>query len=347
MVAITLLGAVISGIASAIVTFVTTLIDNITRILQAFSIFVDGIKNFFSGIWDIIVGIFTGNLDLITQGWEKFKLGVVRIVQGLFASLIAFIRGGLEIVLKTVGSFIEGVITFFVNLWNRLVKKSIVPDMMRDILTAISTGLTNVLTAIGTWIVETLTQFGQFVLDTIAKFVELGTLLVGKIIEIKDDIITEVKKWWEVGQEMIAGIIKGLNNNLQKLLNFMIELAKKALQKVLDFFGISSESKVFTSVGENITLGIIKGLQKQEKNLLDTIDNMSDKIVRSFVGTITPRLEAQFGSTGLAPGSRGIVDNSSVTKSVMVTVNPTYTQVASPASIKFDVSAALAAAGIT
>ena len=76
------IGLIIVAIIAAIAIFVT-LYKKVEWFRDGVNVILDGLKTYFSGVWNIIQGIFTGNFDLIKQGFAKMIEGVKKIFDGL------------------------------------------------------------------------------------------------------------------------------------------------------------------------------------------------------------------------------------------------------------------------
>ena len=156
---VALVGGALAGLFNAVM----SILEGVVQVAS-------GIISTVRGLFEFIVGIFT--LD-----GEKIKSGAQWIVDG-----VADIFGGLyDATIGAVVEFVEGIIDWFVEMWDELVGHSIVPDTI-DAIVEWFTGLPGkVLGAIGT-----------FVSDVIKKFADLGTGIVTKFSEAWE----AVKTWW-------------------------------------------------------------------------------------------------------------------------------------------------------
>ena len=93
--------------------------------------------------------------------------------------------------------------------------------------------------------------------------------------------------WYGVGTAVIDGIKNGITSTAYKIANAALDAAKAAFQKVKDFFGISSPSKLFRKeVGQMIGAGMALGITDSEK----VVDRSMDALNRSLmydIGSLT------------------------------------------------------------
>ena len=75
------IGLIIAAIVAVIAIFVV-LYKKVEWFRDGVKKIFEGIKTYFSGVWDIIKGIFTGNFDLIKQGFQKMVDGLKKIWEG-------------------------------------------------------------------------------------------------------------------------------------------------------------------------------------------------------------------------------------------------------------------------
>lgn len=141
------LGGAISGVISA----VTTVIDGFVKFLSGFVQIVSG------GV-EFIIALFTGG-D-IEAAWGKIWDGVVDYVSGLYTMIV-----------KPVEEFVQGIIDWFVALWDELVGHSIVPDTINAI-------------------VEWFLSLPKKILKPVQDFVD-------SIIKKFKDMWSSIKSWWK------------------------------------------------------------------------------------------------------------------------------------------------------
>lgn len=106
----------ISGVIAGAFNMFIGMIENLAKM-------VEGLVDIFSGTIELIVALCTGDLKKAQDACEKIGEGIVKVFKGLY-----------DLVVKPVEDFVNGVIDWFVTLWDELVGHSIVPDMIDDIV---------------------------------------------------------------------------------------------------------------------------------------------------------------------------------------------------------------------
>ena len=124
-----LLGTIV-GLAKGLATFVQGIVMIITGFVQFFS----GVTQVAAGIIALFADLATGHfsklgadLGVIWNGIVMMFTGVWNIIRGLFTAAILS-------VVSYVGGFVSTVIQFFTNLYNSLVGHSIIPDLVNGIV---------------------------------------------------------------------------------------------------------------------------------------------------------------------------------------------------------------------
>ena len=130
---LTLVG-VVSGVFSGIAAAIDPFIEMVMRVAISISIAFEGIVMVLTGAFEFLVGLFTGNTELMSQAWERMSQGIQGIVMGLQLAVLSIVTGFVQTALAFFGGFVQGVIDFFANLYDELVGHSIVPDMVNGIL---------------------------------------------------------------------------------------------------------------------------------------------------------------------------------------------------------------------
>ena len=110
-------GIIFSVVSGVIMGAINMFIGHIENAMQVFS----GIVQIVQGVIDFVVALFTGG-D-IGAAWQKIWDGVVDVVSGLWG-----------LVTQPIADFVNGIIDWFIDLWDELVGHSIVPDTINAIV---------------------------------------------------------------------------------------------------------------------------------------------------------------------------------------------------------------------
>jgi phage-related minor tail protein len=90
---------------------------------------------------------------------------------------------------------------------------------------------------------------------------------------------------FQIGKDMINGLLKGAGSLLKNIGKFFLDLVPKWIQGPFKLaLGIKSPSKVFAGYGENITEGLANGIDDGRKMIEDTSMLMSHDVMGGFEG---------------------------------------------------------------
>lgn len=110
-------GMIVGAVGGVIGGAFNALVGMIENVVQTFS----GIVQIVRGVIDLVVAVF--KKGDVKAAWKKIWDGVVDVVKGVWG-----------LVTKPISDFVDGIINFFVELWDELVGHSIVPDTINAIV---------------------------------------------------------------------------------------------------------------------------------------------------------------------------------------------------------------------
>jgi len=150
--AIKAVGAILVGLSATVLAVIAIIVaivigmyvawkENFMGMKKVVSNFIDGVKGAFKALWDIITSIFgfwiaifkgdwDGALEHIKKAFSAMKDFIVNLIK-IMVNLIAGIVIGIIRVFKFV---IDTVVSFFVWLYNKIIGRSIIPDMINAII---------------------------------------------------------------------------------------------------------------------------------------------------------------------------------------------------------------------
>jgi len=176
--------------------------------VEGFKTLFSGIINFFTGLFLIIKGIFTGDWSMIWEGVKKIFLGAVQAIWGLTKMLVAGIFAILIGIVKIVWNIIKLVVAPFVWLWNFLVGHSLIPDLINAIIDwfkKLPGKIWDIVKNIGKMIAD---GFVNMLPDWIIKILKKGINFVAKIFDRGGSSQSEDDFIWRPGQGAV-----GINPN--------------------------------------------------------------------------------------------------------------------------------------
>lgn len=236
------------------------------------------------------------------------------IVQAVFDILIACLQG----IADNIGLVVETAINIVINFLEGIAKK--IPDVIQagfDILLAFITGLTKAINKNTPLLVEAMQDLIIALLDAAVTVLTGGVDLFKKIGEkimnsglvqgiknklsaIKDkmsEIITTAKnaiseklhEFFEIGKNIIVGLINGLKNAASNVWETIKDIGQNIKDGFCDFFGIHSPSKVFYEYGKYMDEGLIEGLRNYSGGVSKATENVGKDALYS-VGNVMSKL---------------------------------------------------------
>jgi len=200
-----------------------------------------GVVELFGGILDIIVGIFTGNFDLIKQGWKAVVNGIINIltgaidiISGIIKTVIGFIVGlvgeAWQVIcgiLSIVGSWIynyiiKPIMAFFASLWDGIIS-----------------GVKNAVSVVKSVFSSVISFFKNLISTIVNLFRNLGTKV--------GDVIGGAFK----------SVINGILGAIENILNFPIKSINKLIDIINEVPGINIRRLSTFSLPRMKTGGIV------------------------------------------------------------------------------------------
>ena len=112
--------------------------------------------------------------------------------------------------------------------------------------------------------------------------------------------------WIGAGKAMISGIVNGIKNGAQWVIDAIKNLAAKALKAFKDKLSIASPSKVFARLGLELPRGAAVGIKAGTPQLTNAVGDMSDATTSRYAEQAAPALAAPAAApTQAAGGGRG------------------------------------------
>lgn len=251
-------------------------VDWLTKMAQGFVL---GMPNLLAQALPMIVQ-FTAKLrenagQLITAGLEMLK----SLAQGFANSLPVLIQNIPQVItnicgiindnapkilstgIQIIGTLIMGIIQAIPTL------VASIPQIVQAIVSVITAGGWNTL---GSNIV-------QWLGSGISALASLPSQIFSGIVDIAKSTLTAGGSWYEVGANVIRGIVGGLKANVSAIVDTMKSIASSALDTVKDFLGIHSPSRVFADeIGAFIPSGIAMGITANASDLQNAMTEVSE-----------------------------------------------------------------------
>ena len=121
------------------------------------------------------------------------------------------------------------------------------------------------------------------------EYFKIGAVAIKDFIQKVVEVAKSIKSFddfKEVGGNMVSGSIEGIKNKASSVVEAILNVAKKLLAAVKDFFGIHSPSLLFMAIGGFIIAGLVAGL-KDTSSISEAFGNIFSIVKKVLTGIIT------------------------------------------------------------
>lgn len=230
------IGGVING--------VNTLLTGFAWIIEGVATMAEGFYTIIGGIGDVVKGFFNDSREEILDGLLRMAGGVMLILEGLGYTIVGLITSTVGTVIDIIVEWVKNFIEYFQKIYDEIVGNSIIPDLVNEIIEWINT----------------------LAIDLIAKVVEMVDSFIGEVVRMAQEAMDTILEtdWLSVGKDIIEGIAQGVSNNAGQLYGRLEAMAAEAWQRVKDYFGISSPSRLAIETAENIVSSFAMPFEEME-----------------------------------------------------------------------------------
>ena len=276
----------------------TSIMDGISMVFSGDP--ASGVGMIMSGIGMMAQTIIDGVPQIIEAGYELAS-GLITAIGERLPDIVA--EGGVMLeelangfltslpdMISKVGEVVSAVLAWIMNNLPRFLQSGI------QILGSIAQGILRNLPAIVSSIGQMAVKIVSTVVSNLPKFLQQGIQIIGSIVKGLIQAIPKVVSampqifgkigqyiksvnWLGLGRNIIDGIVKGLRSAGSAVKNFLMDIAKGALDSVKRFFGIKSPSRVMADeVGQYLPLGIAKGIEKNASAVEDAMYDLAGDV---------------------------------------------------------------------
>lgn len=132
-----------------------------------------------------------------------------------------------------------------------------------------------VITKLITWVIQLHTWFSNL-------SVNVNRAIIDTFRNVANAIGGFIDRMWRAGQDIIDGLVRGIQNGAGAVIDTIKRIAQGALNEVKKFFGISSPSKVMAGIGGNIMAGLANGIMGGTADVLGAATGASNALLNSF-----------------------------------------------------------------
>ena len=230
---------VLSVAATAMIIF-NQFADAIDRVIIGIMTSFVGIALLVGSLADLLAGADPSTFkDKILAGWEGLKTGVLDIWNGLWTAIVIAIGAPIIEILALILGFADGIISFIQGMKDKIVTKSIIPEMMEEMLTVITEKL-NAIKKIfeDIWnglvyflentIAKAMSDFVNNVLEPVRVFLAIN--LTGAIMELINGAFTDLKN---IVEDELTTALNNLKNNVLKPLKLGFDEVSNAVLRLI------------------------------------------------------------------------------------------------------------------
>jgi len=269
----------------------------IGKLLGPLKAFGSTAKTFFQGIWTAIKGIFTNTLatirntvDTIFTGMGASIKAIWKGIKSFFDSILTGIKSIFMNIWRGIASFLDNMFTSISGLvravWNGI--KSVISSVLNaiaNVVKSIWNGIKNSITSILNGIKSTITSIWngfKNIVSTAMGNVKTAVINGWNAAKSFLESISLVK----IGEYIVAGLVKGINNWFGKVKAKVAELAELLPAWLRKKLGIHSPSREMAKVAKWIPAGVATGIYNNMDYIKKSAEAMSKAAIPNFQQTV-------------------------------------------------------------
>ncbi|MBC6973044.1 hypothetical protein H9I32_11850 [Bacillus sp. Xin] len=280
-------------IALAIITVITTLINAITANLpqivetgvKVLTSLIDGIIKILPQLIDLAVNLITKIADTILKNLPKIIESGVKILMALIDGIIKILPQLINAALTLIAKIAE---TLIANL-PKIIEAGV------KILMALIAGIVKILPELVAAALKLITTLVGELIRNLPQILEAGVQLIWSLIKgiismagqlgstILTDIVPKILNTlkdidlWQIGKDIISGLIKGIGSMASAVWDKVTEIAGGIKDTITDALNIHSPSRWMRDmVGKNIGKGLVIGMDSMKGSIQKAAENISE-----------------------------------------------------------------------
>jgi TP901 family phage tail tape measure protein len=290
----TLLNAIIAALPIIINAGIEILMALIGGIIQALPMIIE------AG-FALVTSLIGGIISMLPQLIEVALLLIMSVVQLLIENLPAIIDAGVQILMALIGGLIKilpilidtAIMLLFAIVDALIANLPAIINAGVKLVMALINGLIKILPMLITTAVKLAVSVLKAIIDHLPQILKAGADLVlalikglvsilGQLISaafsIGSTIIDEIAKvdLWQVGKDIIQGLINGLGSMASSIGEKVKELARKIPAGIKKFLGIHSPSRVLMELGVYTGEGFAKGIDSMIRKVQGVTSDMAN-----------------------------------------------------------------------
>ena len=292
----------IANVISGLVDVVTGIVQVICGIIKGFkdgdwSLFLDGLKNLWEGIWNLltapvraVINVISGYLDKFGTSWSEIWTGIKDFFVGVWETIKEFFV-----------NIWNSIVSFFTGVWNGL------KDTVIKIGEAIRTAISNAWNAVKTTfenIWNGISSFFSGVWETIKNVVSVGIMFIKELFSAAFQLLTLPFRFiWENCKDTVIAAWDGIKNAVSSALDWVKEKVTAAWTAVKTTFeniwnGIKSFfSGVWDGI-KNTVSTVMEGVKTTVSNGWNAVKSTTETVwnsTKSFVSSTWENIKSTVG----------------------------------------------------
>ncbi|MFD6970136.1 phage tail tape measure protein [Streptomyces sp. NPDC059949] len=231
-----------------ILTFVKSAWDAIWQVIG-------GALSIIQGLYNVFIGLFTGNWSRAWEGVKQIFSGVWEIICGIFNAAIAIIWGALSLALDTMKAY-------WGAIWNAIASH------FRVTWNDVTGFFRGVMSSLGPMASSAIEQVKNFFVNGFNSLYSSAKSKLGDVVDVFRDIPAQARKalsglpeqMYSIGRNIVDGIVNGIRNSLGSVMSAARAIVDKIPGPIRDALGIHSPSRVMAEIGKFISQGLVNGM---------------------------------------------------------------------------------------
>ncbi|MFD9368538.1 phage tail tape measure protein [Streptomyces sp. NPDC060020] len=258
-------------------TFGETILQYVRGAWDAIWRVISGVLSVIQGLYNVFIGLFTGNWSRAWTGVKQIFSGVWNVIAGIFSA-----------VMNTIKFILKAALDAFVGLWRlqwnaiKSVFNSIVNGIigffsgaMGSLRSAASSGVS----AVKGFFVSGFQSLYSSVADKVSSVVGVVREIPGKVSGALSGLAGTLTS---IGRNIIQGLVNGIRGSLGAVMSAARSIIDQIPGPIKKALGIHSPSRVMAEIGKWITTGLVKGMLGGSKSVAETSKKLHELVTKAF-----------------------------------------------------------------
>lgn len=295
---ITIINGVTEGIIKALPTLIPSMVQAVNAITQTF---VGNLPTILQLGLELIQSLLQGILNalpLIIDSLPGIVLSIVNAILLHIPQLIEMVGTLISAIAEALPEIIQKIVTVLPTLIDSIISAilealPLIVEAGIELLVSLIHDLPTIITTIVKALPQLINGIINAIVGNIDKFIEAGIKIFVAIVENLPAIIAGIVKaipqildaiiealgdgiegMADAGEKLLEGIWKGISDGTKWLFDQIRSWCDSLVDKVKEFLGIHSPSKVFEdAIGKNIVLGMEVGIDKNVPKMIKNTEN--------------------------------------------------------------------------